>query len=147
MTTKIRSLTNGYYPDLPPYGVVQARFAETLDWRYTEYFVWSAIMMRAITAAFDDELFRPGPVIAYGNSKNGMTPLISSIHDDRITAVRSTHAFTTYADPDPRAGRGEEVEAEGEPARRSTDELPAGDQPGPIREGFQNFIEAVGAFG
>ena len=151
VTTKIRSLTNGYYPDLPPSGVVQARFAETLDWRYTEYFLWSAIMMRAITAAFDDELFRPGPVIAYGNSKNGMTPLISSIHDDRITAVRSTHAFTTYTPiraHEPAAVAEVEVANAAFAAGVQADELPAGDQPWSYyAKGFQNFIEDVGAFG
>ncbi|MCP4834980.1 MAG: hypothetical protein GY895_09475, partial [Phycisphaera sp.] len=93
VTTKIKSL--GYYPDLPPEGVIRTRFAETLDYRYSEYYLWGAIMMRSITAAFDEEVIQPGPVIAYGNSKNGMTPLIASIHDERITAVRSTHAFTT----------------------------------------------------
>ena len=64
--------------------------------------------MRSITAAFDDDLFLPGPVIAHGNSKNGISPLISSIHDQRITAVRATHAFTALSpiragDPDARA--------------------------------------------
>ena len=93
VTTKIKSL--GYYPDLPPESVLRARFGETLDWRYSEYYLWGAIMMRSITAAFDDELFLPGPVIAYGNSKNGMTPLIASIHDERITAVSSPPDFTT----------------------------------------------------
>ena len=33
---------------------------------------------------------------AHGGSKNGITPLISSIHDDRITGVRSNVAFTAF---------------------------------------------------
>ena len=147
VTTKIRSLNNGYYPDLPSPGIVQARFAQTLDWRYSEYFLWSAIMMRAITAAFDDELFQPGPVIAYGNSKNGMTPLISSIHDDRITAVRSTHAFTTYTPiraHEPTAVAEVEAANEAFAAAFQADDLPEGDQPWSYYDkGFQNFIEAA----
>ncbi len=90
--TKIKSIAQ--YPGLPNSTTLRDRFLEDLDWRYTEYYLWSAIMMRSITAAFDDDVFRPGPVIAYGGSKNGITPLISSIHDKRITAVRSTVAFT-----------------------------------------------------
>ena len=37
VTTKIKSL--GYYPALPPESVVRGRFAETLDWRYSEYYL------------------------------------------------------------------------------------------------------------
>lgn len=81
------------YPQLPSTEILREKFMLTLDYRYTEFFLWSAILMRSITAAFDDDLFLPGPVIAHGNSKNGIAPLISSIHDRRITAVRSTHAF------------------------------------------------------
>lgn len=95
--TKIKSLRS--YPELttlPTEAALRDRFIqEDLDWRYTELYFWGAIMMRAITAAFDDDLFLPGPVIAYGGSKNGITPLISSIHDERIVAVRSNVAFTT----------------------------------------------------
>lgn len=80
---------------LPTQTALRNRFLqEDLNWRNTELYFWGAIMMRAITAAFDDDLFLPGPVIAYGNSKNGITPLVSSIHDERIVAVRSTSAFT-----------------------------------------------------
>ena len=51
-------------------------------------------MMRSITAVLDGELFQPGPVIAYEGSKNRVAPFISSIHDERITAVRSKVAFS-----------------------------------------------------
>lgn len=93
--TKIKGLPDGY-PELalPNRAALRNRFVETLDWRYTEFYFWSAIMMRSITAALNDDLFLPGPIIAYGGSKNGMTPLISSIHDQRITAVRGGVAFT-----------------------------------------------------
>lgn len=53
-------------------------------------------MMRSITAAFDDDVFQPSSVIAYGGSKNSISPLISSINDERITAVWSTVAFTAF---------------------------------------------------
>ena len=95
--TKIKSLAN--YSDLPGFpssADLRIRFIETLDSRYTELFLWSAIMMRAITAAFDDPLIQPGPVIAHGGSKNGVAPLVAAIHDDRITGVRSNVAYTAF---------------------------------------------------
>ena len=60
-----------------------------------EYFLWGSIMMR-ITAAFAEEEIQAGPVVAHGNPKNGMTPLISSIQDDRITGVYGVIAGTAY---------------------------------------------------
>lgn len=150
VTTRIKSLNPDHYPDLPPEGVLRARFAETLDWRYSEYYLWGAIMMRSITAAFDDELFLPGPVIAYGNSKNGMTPLIASIHDERITAVRSTHAFTTYTPiraHEPTAIAQVESANQAFAAARA-DGLPQGDQPwNYYAKGFENLVEAAAPSG
>ena len=127
---KIKPLN--WYPDLPNSDELKARFYEELDWRYTELYLWPAIMMRTITAAFHDDLFLPGPVIAYGGSKNGIAPLVSSIHDDRITAVLSHVAFTAYTplranDPDAVA----EVIAANhdfEAARSAEVPLPDGDQ-------------------
>ena len=148
VTTKIKSL--GYYPELPQTAQLRDRFGETLDWRYTELYLWGAIMMRSITAAFDDDLFETGPVIAYGNSKNGITPLISSIHDVRVTAARSTHAFTTYT---PIRAHDSEAIAEVEAANQNfadarADGLPEGDQPWSYySKGFQNLIQAAGKFG
>ena len=143
----------GNYPDLPSEFVLRGRFIETLDYRYTEFFLWSSIMMRSITAAFDDSLFEPGPVIAHGNSKNGIAPLISSIHDVRITAVRSTHAFTALTpvragDPDAVA---EVVAADEEFDLAVAAGLPAGDQPWDhYLKGFRSgaeFRAAVRAYG
>lgn len=150
VTTKIKSLNPDHYPALPSEGVVRTRFAQTLDYRYSEYYLWAAIMMRSITAAFDEELFQAGPVIAYGNSKNGMTPLIASIHDERITAVRSTHAFTTYTpirahDLDAI----DQVDAANESfAAARANDLPAGDQPwNYYAKGFQSLLQAAGSIG
>jgi hypothetical protein len=127
--TKIKTITS--YPGLPSPSTLQNRFLEDLDWRYTKGFFWGAIMMRSITAAFDDDMFQPGPVIAYGGSKNGITPLISSIHDERISAVRSTVAFTTFSpiranDP---ASVAEVAAADGEFDNARVAGLPEGDQP------------------
>ena len=93
--TKIKAINQ--YPGLPSTSTLRNRFLEDLDWRYTDLYLWSAIMMRSITAVFDDDVFRAGPVIAYGGSKNGIAPLISSIHDERIIAVRSNVAFTAFS--------------------------------------------------
>lgn len=128
VTPMITGLEN--YPDLPSTPELRERFIETLDYRYTEYFLWSAIMMRSITAAFDERLIEAGPVIAHGNSKNGVAPLISSIHDERITAVRSTHAFTALSPI--RAGDPEavaEVEAADAAFDLASPGLRPGDQP------------------
>ena len=60
---------------LPTLTALRNRFLqEDLNWRYTEFYFWGAIMMRAITAAFDDDLFLPGPVIAHGGSVHGHYP-------------------------------------------------------------------------
>jgi hypothetical protein len=129
--TKIKPLSA--YADLPDSDALGARFIEELDWRYTELYLWPAIMMRSITAASHDDLFLPGPIIAYGASKNGIAPLVSSIHDQRITAVRSNVAFTAYTplranDPDAVA---EVMEAnrDFDDARSAEVPLQAGDQP------------------
>ena len=126
---KIKTIAQ--YPGLPSQAILRNRFLDDLDWRFTEYYLWSAIMMRSITAAFDDDVFRPGRVIAYGGSKNGITPLISSIHDERITAVRSTRAFTALSPiraNDPAAVAEVAAANIGFDAARAAG-LPAGDQP------------------
>ena len=130
--TKIKSIRN--YPELPSSAVLRNRFLqEDLDWRYSEFYLWGAIMMRAITAAFDDDLFLPGSVIAYGGSKNGVTPLVSSIHDERIVAVRSNVAFTVRTPVranDPLAIAGVAA-ADSDFDTAVAGGLPAGDQPWP----------------
>ncbi|MDH4169018.1 MAG: alpha/beta hydrolase [Acidimicrobiia bacterium] len=93
--TKIRPIQQ--YPGFPSPAQLGQRFLADLDVRYTEPWMWSAILMRSITAAFADGAIAPGPVLAWGGSKNGATPLISSIHDDRITGVYAKVAPTTYS--------------------------------------------------
>jgi hypothetical protein len=46
--TKIKSVNS--YPELPSENMMRQRFGATLDWRYSEYFLWGSIMMRSITA-------------------------------------------------------------------------------------------------
>ena len=126
--TKIKSVNS--YPELPSENMMRQRFGTTLDWRYSEYFLWGSIMMRSITAAFAEEEIQAGPVVAHGGSKNGMTPLISSIQDDRITGVYSVVAGTAYTpiralDPVALA----EVTAANEDFEQArSDDLPQGDQ-------------------
>ena len=51
--TKIKPIRFNFYPELPTLpseAVLRNRFLqEDLDWRYTEFYFWGAIMMRAIT--------------------------------------------------------------------------------------------------
>lgn len=68
----------------------ETRFVKTLDPRVKiQYWAWPATMMRAVTAAhaeaahFDPE----GRIAMSGGSKNGATPSMAIIHDDRMTAV------------------------------------------------------------
>jgi hypothetical protein len=149
---KITALGN--YPELPSVATLRNRFLEEdLDWLYTEFYLWSAIMMRSITAAFDDDVFGPGPVIAHGGSKNGIAPLISSIHDERITAVRSTVAFTARTPI-----RANDLIATAEVAAADSDfdaavaaGLPQGDQPwGYYNKGYRStaaFLDLAQAAG
>ena len=150
--TKIKGLS--LYSDLPGFpstAELRTRFLQTLDWRYTELYLWSAIMIRSITAAFDDALIQPGPVIAHGGSKNGITPLISSIHDDRVTGVRSNVAFTarTPIRSNDSAAVAEVLAANTDFEAARAAGLPAGDQPWAYYEkGYTNeLLEAAQTYG
>lgn len=70
----------------------EKRFAQTLDARVKiQYWAWPATLMRAITAAYaEDAHFEPGKVLGSGGSKNGATPSLAIIHDERITAVHAS---------------------------------------------------------
>ncbi len=56
-----------------------------------QYWAWPATLMRAITMAHaEKEYFQVGKVAMSGGSKNGATPSLAIIHDDRMTAVHAS---------------------------------------------------------
>ncbi|MDH3706502.1 MAG: alpha/beta hydrolase, partial [Acidimicrobiia bacterium] len=85
------------YDGLPSEAQLQTRLLAEADVRYSEPWLWAAIMMRSITAAFADDQIDPGPVLAWGGSKNGATPLVASIHDQRITGVQPSVAPAIFS--------------------------------------------------
>ena len=70
----------------------EKRFAETLNPRYKiQYWAWPATLMRAITTAYAETgHFDKGKVAATGGSKNGASPSMAILHDERMTAVHAT---------------------------------------------------------
>ncbi len=71
---------------------IEDRFLETLDPRSSvQTWGWPASLSRAITAAYaETEYFVPAKVAMSGGSKNGASPSMALIHDDRLTAVHAT---------------------------------------------------------
>ena len=64
-------------------------------------------LMRATTAAYAErDHFEKGKVAGSGNSKNGISPAVALINDERFTATCSNHAFAYYS-PTRRADREE----------------------------------------
>lgn len=70
----------------------EKRFAETLNPQYKiQYWAWPATLMRAITTAYaESDHFDKGKVAASGGSKNGASPSMAILHDNRMTAVHAT---------------------------------------------------------
>ena len=70
----------------------EARFAKTLNPHFKiQYWAWPATLMRAITTAYEEEEhFEYGKVAASGGSKNGASPSMAILHDERMTAVHAT---------------------------------------------------------
>ena len=70
----------------------EKRFAQTLNPRYKiQYWAWPATLMRAITTAYaETDHFEKGKVAATGGSKNGASPSMAILHDERMTAVHAT---------------------------------------------------------
>jgi len=70
----------------------EARFLRTLNPHdKIQYWAWPATMMRAITTAYaETDHFEVGKVAMSGGSKNGATPSMAIIHDDRMTAVHAS---------------------------------------------------------
>jgi hypothetical protein len=87
-------------------------FLEDLNPRYTTIWIWSMTLMRATTAAYaEGDHFEKGKVAGSGNSKNGISPAVALINDERFTATCSYRAFAYYS-PTRRADREEVAKAE-----------------------------------
>ena len=73
-------------------GRSEERFAQTLNPRFKiQYWAWPAVLMRAITTAYaETDHFEKGKIAASGGSKNGASPSMAIIHDERMTAVHAT---------------------------------------------------------
>jgi len=68
------------------------RFINTLNPRYSvQYWGWPASIMRSVTAAYaEDDFFEQGKVAVSGGSKNGASPSVAIICDERITALHAS---------------------------------------------------------
>ncbi|MDG2222311.1 MAG: hypothetical protein P8L85_13090 [Rubripirellula sp.] len=74
------------------------RFMKELNPRYTTMWIWSMTLMRATTAAYaENNYFEEGKVAGSGASKNGISPAVALIHDERFTATCSDVAFAYYS--------------------------------------------------
>ena len=74
------------------------RFMKDLNPRYTTLWIWSMTLMRATTAAYaETDYFEKGKVAGSGSSKNGMSPAVALIHDERFTATCSNSAFAYFS--------------------------------------------------
>lgn len=73
---------------------VHRRFIKSLDPRVTvKYWGWPASLMRGVTAAYaENDHFEVGKVALSGGSKNGASPSVAIIHDERMTAIHSSVA-------------------------------------------------------
>ena len=71
---------------------IEDRFLETLDPRSSvKTWGWPTSLSRAVTAAYaETDYFVPAKVAMSGGSKNGASPSMALIHDDRLTAVHAT---------------------------------------------------------
>ncbi len=70
----------------------EARFMKSLNPHdKIQYWAWPATMMRAVTAAYaETDHFSKGKVAMSGGSKNGATPSMAILHDERMTAVHAS---------------------------------------------------------
>lgn len=67
---------------------MKKRFIETLNTRYSiQFWGWPAGLCRSVTAAYaETDYFEHGKIALTGGSKNGASPSVSLIHDERMTA-------------------------------------------------------------
>ena len=87
-------------------------FMKDLNPRYTTLWIWSMTLMRATTAAYaETDYFEKGKVAGSGSSKNGISPAVALINDERFTAICSDHTFAYYS-PTRRADREEVAKAD-----------------------------------
>jgi len=87
-------------------------FMKDLNPRYTTLWIWSMTLMRATTAAYaEGDYFEKGKVAGSGSSKNGISPAVALINDERFTATCADHAFAYYS-PTRRADREEVAKAD-----------------------------------
>jgi Ca2+-binding EF-hand superfamily protein/pimeloyl-ACP methyl ester carboxylesterase len=85
--------------------------------RYTTVWMWSMTLMRATTAAYaETDYFEKGKVAGSGSSKNGISPAVALINDERFTATCSNHAFAYYS---PARRRDREVTAKADAANKA----------------------------
>jgi len=74
------------------------KFLKDLNPRYTTVWIWSMTLMRATTAAYTEvDHFEKGKVAGSGGSKNGVSPAVALINDERFTATCSSLAFAYYS--------------------------------------------------
>ena len=80
--------------------LAERRFIETLDPKHSiQYWGWPAALMRATTAAYaEKDHFEKGKVAMSGGSKNGASPSVALLQDDRLTAL---HAAVSPIWPSP----------------------------------------------
>lgn len=97
----------------------EQRFAESLDPHYKiQYWAWPATLMRAITTAYaETDHFSTGKVAATGGSKNGASPSMAILHDERMTAVHAT-VSPIWDSPLRLCDRAAWAELESQPGRR-----------------------------
>ncbi len=72
--------------------LAERKFIETLNPKHSiQYWGWPAAIMRAVTAAYAEKgHFENGKVAVSGASKNGASPSVAILHDDRITALHAS---------------------------------------------------------
>jgi len=86
---------------------MQKMFMKDLNMRYNPVWIWSMTLMRATTAAYAEvDYFEKGKVAGSGGSKNGISPAVALINDERFTATCSSVA-PAYASPTRKSDRGE----------------------------------------
>ncbi len=101
-------------------GKVEKLFKEDPNPRYTQLWIWSMTLMRAATAVYaETDHFENGKVAGSGSSKNGISPAVALINDERFTATCSQHAFAYYSPA--RRGNREEMEQAEEANKASRD--------------------------